>query len=334
MMQARLQEALEENRVRCRLCAHYCIIKEGEKGICGVRQNREGRLYSLNYRRVIAAGGDPIEKKPLYHFLPGSMSFSLAAMGCNFRCRFCQNHSISQVDPDQGPRGEPLTPEELVRAALASGCGSMAYTYTEPTVFFELMLDTAELARSRGLKNVMITNGYISPEGLDTLLPLMDGANVDLKAGADGFYRRQCGARLQPVLDTIKAMHHGGMWVEITTLLIPGLNTDPAQLDRMISFLSDLNQEIPWHVSRYYPQYRMEIPPTEAREVHAALERAREAGLHHLYAGNLPDGQWTDTRCPGCGAVLITRRGYSARVTGLDHGTCGACGRSIAGVWE
>ena len=334
MIPARLVETLEDNRVRCRLCAHYCIIKEGESGICGVRRNQGGRLYSLNYRRVIAASSDPIEKKPLYHFLPGSRSFSLATMGCNFRCRFCQNHSISQVDPDRGLRGEPLTPEELVRSALAAGCGSMAYTYTEPTIFFELMLDTAELARSKGLKNVMITNGYTSPEGLNMLMPVMDGANVDLKAGSDGFYRQQCGARLQPVLDTITAMRRGGLWVEVTTLLIPGLNTDTAQLDRVISFLHDLDPEIPWHVSRYYPQYRMEIPPTEAREVHSALERAREAGLCHLYAGNLPDEQWTDTRCPGCGAVLVTRRGYSTRVMGMDGGKCAACGRAIAGVWE
>ena len=253
MITALLQQPLGGQAVQCRLCAHYCRIENEKTGICRVRLNRDGCLYSLNYDRVIATHSDPIEKKPLYHFLPGTSSFSIAAMGCNFRCRFCQNYSISQVDPNRGPLGEPIPPQDLVQAALDAGCRSIAYTYTEPTIFFELMLETAKLARSRGLKNAMITNGYMSPEGLELLAPWMDAANVDLKAGSDDFYREQCGGRLQPVLDTITGMHKAGIWLEVTTLLIPGLNTDEAQLDRVVTFLNHLDPRIPWHVSRYYP---------------------------------------------------------------------------------
>ncbi|MDY0296147.1 MAG: AmmeMemoRadiSam system radical SAM enzyme [Acidobacteriota bacterium] len=331
---ALLQKPLAGRAVQCRLCAHYCRIENGETGICRVRLNRDGILYSLNYDRVIAVHSDPIEKKPLYHFLPGSSAFSLAAMGCNFQCRFCQNYSISQVDPRRGPQGEPIPPRELVQSALDAGCRSLAYTYTEPTVFFELMLETAKLARARGLKNIMITNGFISAEGLDMLAPWIDAANVDLKAGSDAFYREQCGGRLQPVLKTITAMHQAGIWLEVTTLLIPGLNTDDAQLSRVVTFLHDLNPHIPWHVSRYYPQYQMDRPSTEAGVIEAALAKARDAGLVYLYAGNLPLEEWSDTRCPQCNALLIRRSGYAVTIHGLDKGKCRNCGCDIAGVYE
>ena len=334
MKTALLVHSLENGAVQCDLCAHECTIPPDGLGICRVRANRDGRLVSLNFDRVIAANADPIEKKPLYHFLPGTTSFSVAAMGCNFRCSFCQNHSISQLREGYPPSGESISPEHLVDAAIAAGCRSMAYTYTEPTIFFELMLETATIARDRGLKNVMVTNGYMSEACLDMLAPVMDGANVDLKAFSDKFYRKHCGARLQPVLDTLARLHTLGIWLEVTTLLIPELNTDSDQITGIIGFLHELDPEIPWHVSRYFPQYRMKTPATPLRSIQSVLEQARQQGLAYVYGGNIPDGNWTDTRCPGCGEVRVKRRGYQARVTGITTGNCAGCGQRLSGVWE
>lgn len=321
-------------RVRCQLCAHRCILGNGDLGICKVRKNSGGSLYTLNYHRVAATHSDPIEKKPLYHFLPGSMSFSMAAMGCNFTCKFCQNHSLSVVHGESHLFGEAVPPEQLVAAALHYNSQSISYTYSEPTIYFELMIDTARLAKEQGLKNVMVTNGYMTAEALQEVSPYMDAANIDLKAFNDGFYKTQCGARLEPVLETIKGMKARGIWIELTTLLIPGLNDDPGEVKDLISFIVDVDPEIPWHVSRFYPQHRLtDVAPTDPRAIYGFLEMAQDLGLQYVYAGNVASDKWEDTRCPRCETLLIRRSGYSTRVKNMDRSVCTACGHKIAGFW-
>ena len=247
-MEAWLYEALQDQRVRCRLCSHMCVIGNGKRGLCGVRENRDGVLQTRVYGRLIAAGDDPIEKKPLFHLMPGSRSFSIATVGCNFKCRFCQNADIAQMPADRGGMvtGDVATPQQVVAAAQRKNCASIAYTYTEPTVFFEFASDTAQLAHRRGIKNVFVTNGYMSAEALQRISPWLDAANVDLKAYSDEFYRQQCGARLNPVKETLRRMKSLGIWVEVTTLVIPGLNDDPGELSRLAAFLAtDLGVEHP-----------------------------------------------------------------------------------------
>lgn len=338
MKPALLYEKYEKkgvHKVRCLLCPHHCILGDNQVGICSVRQNIKGKLYSLNYDRVAATHSDPIEKKPLYHFLPASTSFSIATMGCNFKCNFCQNHSLSRVEDAGNIYGESIPPEQLVKTALKSRAQSISYTYTEPTIYFELMLETAKLAKDSGLKNVMVTNGYMSSEALEMIAPYMDGANVDLKAFTEDFYKKYCGARLAPVLDTIKAMKQKGIWVEVTTLLIPGLNSDQAELKQLLSFILSVDTAIPWHVSRFYPQYKLtDISPTDPGTIFDILEIAKEMGLQYLYAGNIRSGQWENTYCPQCKSLLIERQGYFTRILDLSNGKCGSCGHSIPGVWK
>lgn len=335
MIRALLGEAAEDGRVVCRLCAHECRIAEGRTGVCRVRMNKGGVLYSLNADRVVAANADPIEKKPLYHFHPGSTSFSIAAMGCNFSCRFCQNHEISMVGDGQAIRGDTIEPEQIVALAKRHGCRSISYTYTEPTVFFELVLKTAKLARAAGIGNVLVSNGYLSAAALGLLGPFLDAANIDLKSFRDDFYQRYCSARLGPVLRTLAAMKSAGIWVEVTTLLIPGLNDDPAETGDLIGFLLGLGADVPWHVSRFFPRHLLaDWPPTDAEAIHRCLERAEERGLHFVYGGNLADSRWSHTRCPRCQATLIERSGYRVTVTGLRAGDCAACGARVAGVWQ
>jgi pyruvate formate lyase activating enzyme len=324
-----------DGAVRCNACAHRCLIRPGRKGICHVRANRDGALVSLVFGEAVAANADPIEKKPLFHVYPGSIAFSIATRGCNFHCLHCQNWSISQLEPG-GPATPSfkLPPDRAVGDAIEAGARSLAYTYTEPTIFIEYLLATARIARAAGLANVLVTNGYQTPEALDLLAPLVDAANVDLKAFDDAFYRRVCGARLQPVLDTLVGMRERGIWVEVTTLLIPGKNDDEATLSRLAGWIvSELGPETPWHVSRFFPTYRMaELDPTPLATLRRAVAVGRAAGLRHVYSGNVADGD-EDTACAGCGAVLIHRRGYvSRRTEDLDHANCRKCGHSLAGV--
>lgn len=335
MVKALLYENIGEgNVVRCRLCGHHCRLKENQLGVCRVRKNINGDLYSLNYDRVCATHLDPIEKKPLYHFLPASTSYSIAAMGCNFKCKFCQNYSLSVVENESRIFGEQIPPETLVRAALNSSSESISYTYSEPTIYFELMLETAKLAREKGLKNVMVTNGYMSPEALEMMSPYLDAANIDLKAFREDFYKEYCGAALAPVLETIKGMKAKGIWVELTTLLIPGLNTDKQEIGELISFILGVDNMMPWHVSRFFPQHRLlEVPPTPTGAIYEALEMGRDRGLKFVYAGNVADERFAHTHCPTCNAVLIERRGYFTKVKKLADGKCGSCGQVIAGVW-
>ena len=336
MKEAYLYKPMENEGVRCGLCAHGCIIKPGAKGICGVRQNVNGKLYSLVYDKVIARHVDPIEKKPLFHFLPGTLSYSIATVGCNFRCKFCQNADISQMPSDLNRIiGENISPQDIVTDAQRSGCATIAYTYTEPTIYFELAKDTAEIASSKGIKNVFVSNGYMTKECLEQIHPHLHAANVDLKSFSDKFYKDMCKARLQPVLDTICTMKRQGIWVEVTTLIIPGKNDSREELRDIAKFLVELDPGIPWHVSRFHPTYRLtDVPPTPPRTVRMAREIGYETGLRYVYTGNLPGDEGEHTKCHNCGAALIERFGFYVRNNRIARNTCPSCGEPIPGVWE
>lgn len=334
MKKAMLYEPLADGQVRCNLCAHHCTIAPDGRGICQVRENHDGTLYTLVYGELVARHVDPIEKKPLFHYYPGSRAYSIATAGCNFRCDWCQNFDISQMPRDQRIiLGENTPPEEVVAAARESRCRSIAYTYTEPTIFFETTYDVAKLARAANIGNVYVTNGYMTADALEMIRPYLDAANVDLKAFRDATYRRHVGARLQPVLDSLKLMKRLGIWVEVTTLIIPGLNDDPAELQEAAQFIAgELGSETPWHLSRFFPAYKLRaVLPTPESTVARATEIAREAGLRYVYAGN--SRQNADTTCHACGALLIQRSGYAIlrnRVT--TEGTCPDCKTPVAGI--
>jgi pyruvate formate lyase activating enzyme len=334
MREAMLYESLGEGKVQCSLCAHRCVIKEGKRGICGVRQNQGGSLQTLVYARAIARNVDPVEKKPLFHFQPGSRSFSIATVGCNFRCLFCQNADISQMPRDVDRIiGDEFPPEQVVQAALGSGCRSISYTYTEPTIFFEYAIETAKLAHSAGLKNIFVSNGYMTPEALDTIHPYLDAANVDLKAFTDTFYKEQCGARLEPVLESLRKMKGLGIWVEVTTLVIPGLNDGDEEFREIARFLKDLGPETPWHVSRFHPTYRLTtVSHTPATTLRRAREIGLHEGLHYVYTGNIRGDEGENTLCHKCGKVLIERYGFSIGHYGIESGRCPGCQTPVAGV--
>ncbi|HHX64668.1 MAG TPA: AmmeMemoRadiSam system radical SAM enzyme [Chloroflexi bacterium] len=340
MKEARLWHSLEDTTLRCVLCAHRCRIADNDFGICGVRQNQGGTLYSLVYGLLVAQAVDPIEKKPLYHFYPESTAYSVATVGCNFRCAFCQNADISQSPRDHGRIvGRHTEPEDVVRAAKQYGSRSIAYTYGEPTMFYEYSLDIGRLAHQEGIANVYVSNGYMTPEMLDEANPadepgLIDAANIDLKSFRDVFYRQQCGARLQPVLDSLKTLKARNVWLEVTTLIIPGLNDSEEELGDIARFIvTELGPDTPWHVSRFHPTYRMmDRPSTPVDTVSRAREIGLEAGLHYVYIGNVPGSGAEDTICPHCGHVVIHRAGYTVVRYDADGGTCGRCGGHIAGV--
>jgi len=327
---ADLWKRADGNAVECFLCAHRCHIEPGKRGVCGVRENRDGTLVTLVYGRLIAQHVDPIEKKPLFHFLPGTTAYSIATAGCNFQCDFCQNWQISQwprLSPGQMP-GKTVEPADVVAEAQRCGCASISYTYTEPLIFFEYARDVAERARDAGLRNTFVTNGYLTPEALDAAAGWLDAANVDLKAWQDAFYRKRCKARLEPVKDTIRGMHARGILVEVTTLLVPGQNTAEADLAGIAHFLASLSADIPWHVTRFHPDYQdHETPPTPLEVIEQAIAIGRAAGLRYVYAGNIAGSQ--DTVCPSCGATVIERRGMGVSRTRLRGNTCGACGAQL-----
>jgi len=299
-----------------------------------VRENRDGTLYTLVYGRSIARHVDPVEKKPLYHFYPGTTAYSIAAPGCNFRCRWCQNADISQMPRQQGfIVGDEVPPQEVVSSAEAAGCRSIAYTYTEPTIFFEYAYDTARLARDAGMANIFVTNGYMTEEMLDTMDPLLDAANVDLKAFRDETYREYVGARLQPVLDSMKKMKELEVWLEVTTLVIPDINDDERELRDCARFIvQELGPETPWHLSRFFPAYQMgETRPTPVSTLRAAADIGREEGLHYIYMGNVPSE--VSTTCHECGHLLLRRSGYRIAQNQVGpEGRCPNCGASVAGV--
>ncbi|HEY3358268.1 MAG TPA: AmmeMemoRadiSam system radical SAM enzyme [Polyangia bacterium] len=336
MHEAVLYEKLAGNRVRCRLCAQLCEVRSGQRGVCGVRENRGGTLVSLVYGRAVAVHVDPVEKKPLFHFHPGSRTFSIATVGCNFRCQHCQNWEISQyghLHRDGDVPGELLPPAAVVAAAQGAGCGSISYTYTEPTVFMEYAADTAREARRRGLANVFVTNGYMTAEAVDLIAPLLDAANVDVKGLRDDVMRREIKARSGPVLDCLRRLHARGVWVEATTLVIPGINDSDAELGGIARFLAELDRNLPWHVSAFHPDYQLlDRPPTSRATLDRATAIGERAGLRYVYAGNVWDAAGESTRCPECRAVCLERHGFSLGRVDMAGGACGACGAVIAGV--
>ena len=334
MREALLYETLERDRVRCHLCGHRCLIRPNERGICGVRINQGGRLFSEVYGLAVSANSDPIEKKPLFHFLPGTSSFSIATVGCNFTCKFCQNHDISQMPKDQGRIiGHQLAPSEIVAQAISRQDASISYTYTEPTIFFEYALDTARAAAAAGLKNVFVTNGYMTEEALRTIGPDLHAANVDLKAFRDDFYKKLCQARLEPVKETIVRMKEAGVWVEVTTLIIPGHNDDEDELTKLAEWLAGINPEIPWHISRFHPTYQLlDTGPTPTALIHRAREIGLKAGLHYVYSGNVWGDEGEKTYCHKCHRLLIDRTGFSITANYLHEGSCPSCGTPMAGV--
>ena len=337
-MEARLYDRLEEDRkVRCNLCHHRCLIRNGKRGICGVRENRDGVLETLVYGKPIAEHIDPIEKKPLFHVYPGTLSYSIATVGCNFRCRFCQNADIAQFPVDRGGRipGQFRAPEAIVAAAVADGCRSIAYTYTEPTVYFEFALDTARLAHEKGLANVFVTNGYMTAEALEMIRPYLNAANVDLKAFNDDFYRQQCSAKRKHVMESLRVMKRLGIFIEVTTLLIPGLNDDETELERLASFIvSDLGDGTPWHVSRFHPTYKLtDRPSTPVETIHKARDIGLEAGLKYVYCGNVPGEEGENTICSSCGRMLIQRWGFRVSANNMVDGRCPQCGTPVDGLW-
>ena len=336
MKEAYLYEKLEDERVRCFLCNHNCLIKNGRKGLCGVRENSSGKLISLVYGKVIASNCDPIEKKPLFHFLPGSRSYSIATVGCNFRCLFCQNADISQMPADRDRvMGQETTPEKIVGEAISTRSATIAYTYTEPTVFFELSVDTARRASAKGLKNIFVSNGYMTTQCLEYISPDLHAANVDLKAFSEKFYKEQCGAKLDPVLKTLETMKEMGVWLEVTTLLIPGLNDSTEELKEIAQFLANLDQNIPWHISRFHPTYRLtHIPSTPPERIRRARDLGYEAGLKYVYTGNLPGDEGEKTFCHECGELIIDRLGFTITQNKVKKGLCAKCGEKIPGVWN
>ncbi len=325
-----------EGYVQCELCSHHCKIPVGKRGVCRVRENRDGDLFTLVYGRLVAENIDPIEKKPLFHVMPGSHSFSISTRGCNFRCLHCQNASISQVAKEDDPGGfcEERTPEQVVAAARESGCRTISYTYVEPTVFFEFAFDCCTLAAENDIGNVFVSNGYLSEKASRLLAPVLTAINVDIKSFSDEFYTKVCGAHLQPVLDTVKLMRELGVWVEVTTLLIPGKNDSTAELRGIAHFLAELDDSIPWHVTAFYPTYRMLGPIPTPRQT---LERARDiglaAGLKYVYEGNIIGSGGENTSCPECGALVVERRGFAIKHNSLVHGGCPECSAKIPGVW-
>jgi pyruvate formate lyase activating enzyme len=321
--------------VRCIACAHRCVLRPSRIGICGVRQNRGGWLYTLVYGEVVAAKAEPVEKKPFFHFMPGSYAYSVGSRGCNFHCAYCQNWEMSQAHREGHlPASRNVTPEEVIEEAVATGVRSVAYTYVEPTIFIEFALDSMIRARSAGLHNVFVTNGYETPEAIELVAPYLDAANIDIKAGNDSFYRQTCGATWEPVRDCVVEMRRRGIWIELTTLIIPGLNDDRRELMALAEWIATaVGPETPWHLTRFQPAYRLaELTPTPAATLVQAAEVAREVGLRHVYIGNVPELEAATTFCARCGERLISRADYAVTEWRLIEGRCPRCKHALAGV--
>jgi len=341
MKEAYLYEKLDNNLVKCQLCNQGCVIKPEGRGLCGVRENNEGTLFTRTYGKIIALAIDPIEKKPLFHFLPGSNTLSLALAGCNFKCSFCQNSDISQLTKsDENELGGPasptslgvqdLSPEAIVQMAIENNCPSISYTYTEPTVFFEFAYDTAKIAHERGLKNIFVTNGYMTEKALRMIRPYLDAMNIDLKSSSNEYYRKHCGARIEPVKNNIKLARKMGIWVEVTTLVVPKENDTLSEFKSIAKFISDLGQDIPWHISRFYPAYQMkdhEITPEET--LRKAYEIGKKSGLNYVYIGNINDEKTQTTYCPKCGENLIRRVNYQIFINLKKGEKCPKCGKKL-----
>lgn len=332
MREALFYEKKANLKVQCSLCPHFCQINEGEKGFCGVRKNIAGKLYALTYKRIITAACDPIEKKPLYHFLPGSSAFSLGGLGCNLHCRHCQNHEISQNRDDRSIENlYSLSSEEIIRKAKEQNCSTIAWTYNEPTIWYEYIKETASLARREGLKTALISNGVINVDPLENLLPLIDAYRVDIKGFSEDFYRRLTGFPfLSTVLKSAETAFNRGCHVELVTNIIPGWNDGDKQIDKLISWIKErLSPAVPWHVTAYHPAYRMFEKTTPSQTLTAIREKGLKAGLNHIYLGNLPSDRGSDTYCPSCGMTLIKRYAMSVRENLVEGSNCPQCGYSL-----
>ena len=326
-------EKKEQNLAACRLCPKLCTIRDGKYGFCRVRQNRGGTLYATNYGKVSSCALDAIEKKPLYQFYPGSQILSLGSVGCNLRCGFCQNWGIAHDNPPTRDISSEMA-VELARQQLERGYPNIgiAYTYNEPFMWYEYVRDTARLAREAGLKNVLVTNGYVNETPLREILPYIDAMNIDVKGFTDEYYRESCKGRLEPVLRTVEIVHPR-CHVELTTLLVTGLNDSVEEISRLVDWVASLDREIPLHFSRYFPNFEVDLPATPLDTLRKARDIAREK-LDYVYIGNAPQLDANDTVCPECGHNIITRLGFKARAVGLEGGKCPVCGRAIRIVGE
>jgi len=333
MKETYLYKKLKDKQVQCQNCAHYCIIKQGGRGKCGVRENIDGKLFSLVYGRACAVHIDPIEKKPFFHFLPGTYSLSMATIGCNFACRNCQNYDISQgFKTAKEIPGQEILPQEIVNLALKSKLPSISYTYTEPTIFLEYALDTMKIAKKKGLKNNWVTNGFWSKEAFDLICPYLDAANVDLKSFSDRFYIKNCGGMLQSVLDNLKRLKEKGIWVEVTTLAIPTLSDSKTMFKNIAKFIRDeLDPETPWHITQFSGAISWKLqrlPDTPVETLKTAYEIGKKIGLKYVYTGNVPGLPSEDTFCPQCGALAIDRTGYLVKRYD-KNGKCSKCGEDL-----
>ncbi|MFP4528825.1 MAG: AmmeMemoRadiSam system radical SAM enzyme [Candidatus Kapaibacterium sp.] len=319
----------------CHLCPNECIIRPGEVGDCRVRKNFDGELFSLAYGNACALHVDPIEKKPLFHFLPKHTAMSVATAGCNFSCLNCQNWSISQASPED-TRSYDVMPEKLIAASEEYNCDIIAYTYTEPIIFYEYMYNSAKLARERGIRNVMISNGYINERPLRNLCKVIDAANIDLKSFDDKVYRKLTGGGLNPILRTLKILHEKGVWLEITNLIVPGWTDDMKTIEKMCKWITDNGMaDYPIHFSRFTPLYKLtNVPPTPVSTMERAAEIATKAGIKYVYLGNVPGNSHEDTNCHNCGEKIIDRHGFTTDLANFRDGHCGNCGQSIPGVWK
>lgn len=324
----------EKNQVHCLLCPRNCVISPGQYGFCRARKNIDGKLYSLSYANPCAVHIDPIEKKPFSHYLPQTFSFSIASAGCNMRCLFCQNWNISQVKPEE-TYNYSLPPQLVVKMAKETECASIAYTYSEPTNFYEYMLDTAKIAKKEGIKNVYHSNGYINEEPLRELCKYLDAANIDLKGFSNEYYEKFCEANLEPVLETLKILKEEGVWLEITNLILPGQNDDPKMIKEMCLWIKkNLGTDVPLHFSRFYPMYKLQnLPPTPTKTLEEARDIALKCGLNYVYIGNVGGHPGEDTYCPKCKKKIIDRNGYKIIENNIVNGKCKYCGEKIAGIW-
>ena len=339
LKEATLAKPLAKGTVQCQACEHFCAVKPGDAGKCGVRRNVDGRLSLIVYGEAIAVHVDPIEKKPLFHFHPGAKVLSIGTYGCNFRCPFCQNWQMSQqreFSSDLGSLGKQASPEALVDACLREEIPLIAYTYNEPTVFFEYTLDTAKLGHESGIKSVYVSNGFMSMAALDAIEPYLDAINVDLKAFNEDFYAEHCQARLEPVKRNITHIAtETDIWIEVTTLLIPGLNDSEEELHAMTEWLAGVDPDMPWHISAFHPDYEMlDRPRTSPASLARAYDVGKEAGINYVYVGNVMDTDRGSTRCASCGATLVQRHWYNAREQWKDRGACHECGTPAADIWE
>lgn len=351
MQEALLYKQLD-TKLMCTACKHYCKIAPNQTGLCGVRQNKDNKLYLLVYGKASAVNTDPVEKKPLFHFLPSSSIFSLGTVGCNFGCNFCQNYDISQVardlraqlirekrqelaDVEVGKYGYELPPKKIIEICLENNIPSIAFTYNEPVIFFEYIYDTAKIAKQHGIKIVFVSNGYESEEALMMIHPYLDAMNIDLKAFTNEFYTRICNAQLQPVLETIKHAHKLGIWIEITTLIIPGKNDSDAELKQIAEFITSVDKNMPWHITAFHPDYKMmDIAGTSHQTLVRAHAIGKKAGLTYVYLGNVHDEERASTYCPNCKTRLIRRDWHDISIENFKNGKCVQCSTSIPGVWK